>query len=360
MYIPRPVFKIKARRGDEKAFETPERPKHMFKYKGIDCPYCHKEFQPTDEIVICPDCGAPYHKECVRQSGGCVLTDLHEKGEMWEAPKRPTSEDYYDGMAERRCSRCGTINPPDRLFCEVCGEQLTPGDGESCQTSPGWQNADNAGQQQPPFYQMPYNPYTTPFGGLNADEEINEVPVRDLAIYVRENSHFFLPKFKEFFTKNKILGWNWSAFLLDFYYLMYRKMWGLGILVLALSLLLSAPSTLLSLESMMYMIDENASILATMNINVDKLVMLSNFFSFLSLVLKFGLASIFNRLYARKAMRDVKKLRSEKANAPEYTTLLAEKGGTSKLAVIISIAATMVLSMITSSILTSLLLSMGF
>ncbi|MBR6789684.1 MAG: zinc ribbon domain-containing protein [Oscillospiraceae bacterium] len=327
----------------------------MLKYKGVDCPYCHKEFQPTDEILICPECGAPYHRECVRESGGCVLTELHERGEQWEAPKRPTEEDYFSGMDQHRCPRCGTQNPPDRLFCEVCGDMLHEPKKEPGQDPESWVEEDRSA---PPF-QMPYNPYTTPFGGLNADEVIDDVPVRDLAIYVRENSHFFLPKFKDFFSKKAVLSWNWPCFLLDFYYLMYRKMWGLGAIVLVLSLLLSAPSTLLSLESMMLMVDEEASIIATMNISPEKLVTLTNFCSFLSMVMKFALASLVNRFYARKVMRDVKKLRAEKGSDPAYTTLLSEKGGTSRLAVILCIAATFVASMALSAVLTSVIMSIS-
>ena len=331
----------------------------MFKYKGIQCPYCHKEFEPTDEILICPDCGAPYHRDCVRQSGGCVLTDLHEKGESWQPPQpasddRSDSERIYDGMAPLRCSRCGTINPSDRLFCEVCGNPLNRQGGENDGTSNQTENS------RQPFHQMAYNPYTTPFGGLSPDEEIDGVPVHDLAIYVGENTHYFLPKFKEFKTSKKIATWNWPAFFLDFYYLIYRKMWGAGIIVLILSLILSAPSTLITLESMAMMVDENASILATLNIDANKLVLLANFFSFLSLGLKLALATTVNRLYSDKVFRDVKKLRTEHGEEQDYSTRLSAKGGTGKLAVIISVAATMILSMAASALITSLLLQIGF
>ena len=35
----------------------------MIDYTGIPCPVCHKEFTPEDDIVVCPECGAPYHRE---------------------------------------------------------------------------------------------------------------------------------------------------------------------------------------------------------------------------------------------------------------------------------------------------------
>lgn len=39
----------------------------MFKYEGISCPHCGEKFKPTDEILICPDCGAPYHRRCIEE-----------------------------------------------------------------------------------------------------------------------------------------------------------------------------------------------------------------------------------------------------------------------------------------------------
>ena len=171
----------------------------MFKYKGVHCPHCGKEFKETDQILICPDCGAPYHKACIQELGQCQFQELHAKGESWQPPKTAAeeAEERCDGMASRRCSRCGTLNSPDKLFCEVCGTPLNREDKEENPDQPGgFQQFGNGSQQAGPgFYQMPYNPYTTPFGGLGADEEIEEIPVKDLALYVKENTHYFLPKF---------------------------------------------------------------------------------------------------------------------------------------------------------------------
>lgn len=59
-------------------------------------------------------------------------------------------------------------------------------------------------------------------------KEIEEIPVKDLALYVKENTHYFLPKFKEMSTRKKSASWNWAAFFLDGIYLLYRKVWSWG------------------------------------------------------------------------------------------------------------------------------------
>ena len=39
-----------------------------------------------DDIVVCPDCGAPYHRACYEKQGGCVYADKHGTGFEWTPP----------------------------------------------------------------------------------------------------------------------------------------------------------------------------------------------------------------------------------------------------------------------------------
>ena len=50
-------------------------------YTGIKCPVCGKAFTKQDDVVVCPECGAPYHRECYRNTGHCIFLEKHEKGE---------------------------------------------------------------------------------------------------------------------------------------------------------------------------------------------------------------------------------------------------------------------------------------
>lgn len=328
----------------------------MFKYQGISCPLCGKEFQETDEILICPDCGAPYHRHCIQEAGKCIFDELHEKGEAWQPPQKAPHEEEeskYDSHISRRCSRCGTINSPDKLFCEVCGTPLNQEENENQprqeqqtqQNQQGWQGLGGGQQGMPPFHQMAYNPYTTPFGGLSPDEEIDGVPVKDLAIYVGQNSHYFLPKFKEMSTRGKKISWNWAAFFLDCYYLFYRKMWGLGILVALISILLSLPNTIILYSALF---EQLGATLPFSQETLDVIYMLNNVFYILSLGLKLGVGAFSNFAYRCKVFRSIEKIHTETGDSPEYTTILTQKGGVSIKVIIVCIVVTLALSFLSS------------
>ena len=54
----------------------------MPKYYGCPCEGCGRPLALTDDIVVCPDCGAPYHRECYEKLGRCIHTPAHWRGRM--------------------------------------------------------------------------------------------------------------------------------------------------------------------------------------------------------------------------------------------------------------------------------------
>ena len=56
----------------------------MSNYTGYHCPVCGKAFVQGDDVVVCPDCGAPHHRECYRRLGHCALEDKHASGAQWQ------------------------------------------------------------------------------------------------------------------------------------------------------------------------------------------------------------------------------------------------------------------------------------
>lgn len=172
----------------------------MNRYANIDCPACGKPLDDGNAIVVCPTCGAPYHLDCYKKEGTCLFPELHEKNEAWEAPAK---EEKYDGTAQLRCSRCNTVNPASGIFCEVCGNMLNDKETTADQQSRPLNDAGGIGSFIP--FGMPLNPYTTPFGGVSPDEDIDDIPAKDLAIFVGRNSHYYLPRFKQLsMTKGKV------------------------------------------------------------------------------------------------------------------------------------------------------------
>ena len=58
----------------------------MPKYYGCPCEGCGRPLALTDDIVVCPDCGAPYHRECYEKLGRCIHTPAHGAGYEWTFP----------------------------------------------------------------------------------------------------------------------------------------------------------------------------------------------------------------------------------------------------------------------------------
>ena len=47
------------------------------KYTGIPCAACGKKFTAEDDVVVCPECGTPYHRACYKELGHCVNEARH-------------------------------------------------------------------------------------------------------------------------------------------------------------------------------------------------------------------------------------------------------------------------------------------
>ncbi len=329
----------------------------MANYEGEKCSKCGREFRQGDEIVVCPDCGAPYHRACMKELKECVFKDKHGTAEAYktreerERESREAEERKVDGRKELRCSRCGTLNPIDGLFCEVCGTPLKKQiDAQQQQNEQNRQN--HAGRGIPPFGQggpfsggfgqnpyntIPYNPFTTPFGGLNPDEEIDGIPVKDLAIYLGQNSHYYLPRFKQMKERNSN-SWNWSAFLLEYYFLFYRKMHGLGVLVLLAMLLLFMPVMGLNYDLVLQEYSPDAAPV------FDQRFLLTMYyvFSLLQFGIRIFLGMFFNRLYMNRVFRNIRKLRDQYGDSQEYHSMLVKNGSVSIKGIIIVLSVTFV------------------
>ncbi|MEE0240886.1 MAG: RING finger protein, partial [Ruminococcus sp.] len=44
----------------------------MADYTGQSCFVCQKPFEPEDDVVVCPECGTPYHRACWQHYGHCI------------------------------------------------------------------------------------------------------------------------------------------------------------------------------------------------------------------------------------------------------------------------------------------------
>ncbi|MGN1195963.1 MAG: RING finger protein, partial [Acutalibacteraceae bacterium] len=59
------------------------------KYENLICPGCGEVFKEGDDVVVCPECGTPQHRQCYEKNGGCVNAALHEQGFVWKDERAP-------------------------------------------------------------------------------------------------------------------------------------------------------------------------------------------------------------------------------------------------------------------------------
>ena len=55
----------------------------MSRFTNKLCPVCEKRFGEKDDIVVCPECGTPHHRECYAKNNSCGLVTYHVEGFEW-------------------------------------------------------------------------------------------------------------------------------------------------------------------------------------------------------------------------------------------------------------------------------------
>lgn len=226
------------------------------KYHGLPCPVCGLVMKESDDVVVCPECATPHHRECWFKNGKCINADLHSESFVWtsepartdntpeerkaeEAPpaeteKKETVNGFSDGDSIV-CHICGSENPADALHCGGCGALFGETD-EAKQVKCPFCGANNiegslrcssCGNFLSPG--MNGNPFMNGVAE-NENEKIGDYTVGDYSLYVQMNAKRYIPKFRK--ITNKKMPFNWAAFLFGPQWFLFRKMYKIGILFL--------------------------------------------------------------------------------------------------------------------------------
>ena len=90
------------------------------------CPVCDKLFNESDDIVICPHCATPHHRDCYNQLGHCANKDKHRDGFDYRVEQKKFSEQQSasdekpqqnNGSEKAVCSSCGAEIDKSAPFC---------------------------------------------------------------------------------------------------------------------------------------------------------------------------------------------------------------------------------------------------
>lgn len=187
---------------------------NKFRYTYDKCPVCDQTFKSDDDIVVCPLCGTPHHRECYTQNSNCSNANKHNENFRWESSAPQSNiEDSQQ-----------TINNEQKR--DFTGYDL--------------------GNQPFPFpFEMPNQ---NPLKNFPPELE-NGVPTEDVALFVQQDTTKYIQKF--FYIKGGKNKWNWAAMFFAPYWFFYRKLYKHGIIVMALVLCLSFLSYLPPVERLM-------------------------------------------------------------------------------------------------------------
>lgn len=300
-----------------------------FRYTNQKCAVCGEVFTESDDIVVCPLCATPHHRECYKKNGECGNSDRHSEGFVW-APEQ-SAEDAQE-------------NAPDTQA-----------------GSPNAQESASENQQMPSFaapqYPM-YAPYPVAQGQnphfpnpLSAfPPELDDgVPTIDASAYLRQGNFSYLQKF--FLEKSGKRTFNFWAFIFGGLWFIYRKMYKLGAIFIALSLVISAipffvPQYVKLMNDLDAVSAEYSQTEATPENAMDQLnemyskmwqtfkkypvgVAADVICSVGDLALAIYLGFIANKKYKEKVIKDIKKINSADCNEELRRLRITSEGGRS-------------------------------
>lgn len=336
----------------------------MTDFTGVNCPVCNKPFQPGDDIVVCPECGAPYHRGCYKEVGHCIFEDKHGTADSWQPPKVHT-ENQSDSV---RCPRCGHDNAPGALFCEHCGASISKNDdGEYTQKyAPFGQNGSqqpNSGSvppfgaagQQPngwPYGQVPF--VFDPMAGIDPEETIDGEKAGELCKVIQSNTTYYLPVFMnhEKFHKHRF---NFAAFLLGGGWLLYRKMYPIGAVVSAVVLVLEVLTQFFTVQyssQILLQAMNQLGISSTASVNLQQLYqiaghisslpasqqflfLLPNVLPLIILIIHVVIGFTANAKYQKHCIKIVQSIHSETLSDSDTLIRYQERGGVNTILLVV-------------------------
>lgn len=176
-----------------------------FRFTNEICPVCKKPFSENDDIVVCPLCGTPHHRDCYKENGECANIEKHSEGFCW-SPSQTVSA-APDINNEPTAAPQQTSAPPPEAM--------------------------------PQFATVMPNPFN-----LFPKEIADGVLTEEAADFVGAASGIkYIQKF--FYIRGGKRTFNWAAFLFAPYWFFYRKLHKLGAIFLAVTIGVSLGISLL-------------------------------------------------------------------------------------------------------------------
>lgn len=293
-------------------------------YENESCIGCSEKFKRGDEIVVCPECGDPYHKECFEKIEHCKHENLH--GEYEYTNNRLKALEHMNNR--ENCKREEVLDKQECSFCQ----KLNDSDAESC---------TNCGM-----------PFSADVGNLFFGKskvigkgELDGINIKDWIAFLGQNALSYILKFHAISKKKySIIRFNISAFLFQEVYFFYRKMYSTGILFFLIKLLgtsliyfsfmpealrnevfnlfNSAVLGFITLDFTLFFDIENK-----FNIWISSTPQILNSMLIFNFILSYIMGFLASRIYRRVCIKRIKSVEKNiYKNEEDYRNVLAQKG----------------------------------
>ena len=273
------------------------------KYKGEKCFYCNEVFNDNDDVVVCPKCGTPYHRECYKQAGSCINHHLHELGESWK----------------------GTVEQPAEPEKPVIN------------------NNDNISDEQAEAFKETLGfDLTKPFMGLDPDEDFEGAKMNEIFAFVKTNTIYYIPLFKKMKSMGSKVSFNLSSFLFPYFYFANRKMWLMALVSVFVTLFLQIPSFLISLsDNIAYGLLDESMVQYAQSVFHNLLTFIENNYHTIEIfawacnigiyVFRLAMCLFANWLYYRFTIKSINKLKFRFPDTARRMSVISNAGGTNTL-----------------------------
>ena len=295
-------------------------------FLGKQCPVCNKYFHADDDIVVCPDCGAPHHRECWDAIGHCHYEDQHAEGFSYDEQEATDSDTVL-------CRSCGKPNSKTAFFCQYCAAPLSKEEERQSAEAPGPQPDGMNGM---PFG-GPAAMYMDPLGGVPADTDMGDgITAGEMAKYVKQNTPYFIRVFTNIKQLNRS-RFNFCAALFSGGYLLYRKMYKIGALMMGLHFAMMILSTYISIryrDDFVNLVNQSGgnsftqifNYLSTLSKGQQFVLFIPTFAWLATLILRLVIGATANRMYFKHCRQQITLIKSSPSGeAPENA--LQTRGG---------------------------------
>lgn len=282
------------------------------KFTGEKCALCGEVFKEADDVVVCPECGSPHHRECYKKHGRCANIYMHGTGQKWER------------TSENQPSEIPTIIITEEEFEKQISESEDVHSYEYMDTNT-------------------YNAAMMSDIGFNLNEDMGGVTLKEILMFVRTNTLYYIPRFKQMKDLGSKTSFNLSCFLFPSLYFANRKMWLWAIIAAVISVVLNIPAYVMAMAESGVFTDNILSVIYENQVLIQNMEVIC---SACSCVMRTLMCLFANWIYFKFALKKINIIRKCSHGGELNKHMVSAFGGVKPLNIILITLITMFMTLV--------------